>query len=173
MVSDDSGVCVACNGTVHGNSCDTCPPDVVLDGATIKLGTHSFNAGTATAGDTCPEVFLVQVNDPAALFSRGAIQFGADVGPSPVTETFCERPYSLQTIRDTASGLVVEPPLTGVGRSNDCDDASSTCIALCSDLPERYLTAAEVTSGMVSFGTDADPNTVLHIVAEAPVDPVP
>lgn len=156
FTSDNGGQCVFCPDTVVGNACEVCGPDVVLDGNTLPFETHAFDLNQTAAGDNCPNVLLVEVQNAGALFARGADFFNAGVEPFPMTESNCERSFTLTT----TLGSGVSDERTSTGSWGSC---TPPCINLCTSLPAREVTPAEAAGGSVFFRTPTIPNAALNV----------
>lgn len=160
FISDDNGACVPCADTVVGNRCEVCGPDVVLDGQTMAISKQQFDVSSTQAGDTCPDDFVVEVQNAQALFSRGAVQFGAQIVPSnSYTRSQCEREHVLRvTYNDPAgNGAFATYRSTGSWLEGG--------LFPCQGLPVRDLTSAELGAGSVRFSAPALSGSRLEVVA--------
>lgn len=157
--SDANGQCVPCADTVVGNDCIVCGPDVVFDGTTLAYGDYVFDTNQTGTGDTCPNVLVVEIQNPDALFLRADFDsLSAQVGPSPQNQANCEREYTL--ITEVTGGREV---LRSTGSWPDCQPGAP-CIALCSDVPGRVVTEPQVPTGSsVRFSAPALPNSTLTV----------
>jgi hypothetical protein len=154
--------------------CSQCPADVILDGATVAIPSdHTFDPTSVRApNDVCPQLFIVQVNNPQAAFPRGGTGITGRVDPvmPPLPATLdalvaaCERPYQLTTSRQTSADFVLDPAIVTTG-SFPCSAAPGPCIPVCEDTPLRRFFANELpSSGAVRFSTPAsDPNNRLTV----------
>ena len=142
QISDDNGVCQPCAGAVHGNSCDVCPVDAIVNGATIDVVNDlTLNPSMPTPGDVCPETFIVEVQNPQQISARGG-EFRVMFGPTPpVTATNCQRPYTFDVERLSAGAFVTTeaPSKTGV---YSCSAGTCNCAAA-----ERSVLPSEVANG--------------------------
>lgn len=171
--SDANGVCQSCNGQVHGNSCDTCIPDVILDGATMALGTSSFATTFSATGDLCPEMLLVDVRNPQAVFGRGAVSLSGNLQIDPRDRQRCERRFDLMMDRENAAGSFVPDIVigsSGTWVTRGCTPGSPFCLELCEGLPAVNLTATQVSMSTLRFRTPAHPNNLLQVVAARQIE---
>ena len=153
MISDDNGVCQTCSvGEIVGNSCNQCMSDVVLDGNTMDLGTV-LDPSVPTAGDNCPDVFWVEIDNPSAIFARGAADFSATTAPQPESQTTCQRQWSLTiAFPDAMTGYYSETTTTTNGSWPPPCPAGEFCLASCETLPVVDLTPQEAMASVVRFG---------------------
>lgn len=161
QISNADGVCVACVGDVHGNSCDRCGADVTLDAAVESLD-RTFNTGAATPGDTCPELFVVEVKNPASTFDGDQrAGYSASVSPAPVTKALCERPFQMKISHQTAGGFVDDQTVTGTG-TFVAGCSPPACFQPCTGLPSHVFTGPEVSPNATQrLAVPADVNTTL------------
>lgn len=163
QISGENGQCEPCqDGVVHGNSCETCTVDRYLDGATMSLQLENvFDTSEHFAVDSCPEVFSVAVQNPAALVTRGG-SLAAYLNPVPLTQANCERTAELTIGRDVLSGGGgVYSPFEALGGTGAWD-CPLGCV--CEGLPSRGFTDSELSaeSGFL-FSTSADPQLRLVV----------
>lgn len=156
QISGENGQCETCgNGIVHGNSCDYCSVDVYLDGATMSTQVeYTFDTTETSAIDSCPEVFSVAVQNPAALVARGG-GLAAYLEAEPHTQANCERFAELTISHDVhPNGAGIYSPLEALGSTG-----AWTCPLACNcvDLPWRLFTDSELLgeSGFL-FSVSAD-----------------
>ncbi len=172
FTSDDNGQCVFCADTVVGNECNTCTSDVVLDGNTMSLTSYSYDVSQSGSGDNCPDVFLVEVQNADALFTRGVDSFGAGLRAAPENQATCERNYTLTTTFLDGSGNAVNDVRSANGNWLGCPtDPDLICIDPCVDIPGRGVTSAEAAGGTVFFRTPGLPNARLDVHAVIFPDP--
>ena len=163
LTSDGNGQCVQCTNTVVGNQCVICTPDIILDGNTLPFETHVFDVNQTSAGDVCPNVLLVEVQNAAGTFARGADFFTAETSPLPLTEANCERSFSLtKTVLDPSGNPVTDHVQASVGSWPDCT-SGQTCLNICNGLPGHAVTPSEASVGAVRFRVPALPNAALNI----------
>lgn len=129
----DGSDCSVCDpGTVadpSGIGCvPECPADVVVDAGTLGQGTsQAFNAGISAPGDTCPEVFVLRVENHGALFG-GTASTSISLRPTPVSDMTCPGIYELTSVLTKASaptttitsGTGVWTPCSGFGCPEPC-----------------------------------------------------
>jgi hypothetical protein len=160
--SDDNGQCVFCPNTIVGNTCSVCPSDVVLDRATDTFG--AFDSSASVSGDTCPEVFIVEIQNSQALFDT------RDVGsvfvfwkPQPNTKSVCESvPRAISMFFQSPTGFDLQSTVSSTGRWDSCFPPD--CTGVCSTSDHFVLFREDIpASGSIRFSTPSDPNTALSI----------
>jgi hypothetical protein len=112
-------------------------------------------------------LFVVQVNNPAALASRGVVELSGQVGPSPLTQPLCERPYELNVSIDGVQDSV----LTSTGIFDDCPPEVEICLQSCEDVPVRAFAAGELPGGVLQFSTPADATAEIQVNLLADIRP--
>jgi hypothetical protein len=160
QVTDPAGTCVPCRGTVQGNRCIQCPADVTIDGGSVELSTaFEFDPSVALAGDTCPELFWVQVNRPDLVFARGRTAIAGRAQPkSPATQATCIQPFQFQFAQATGGTFGAAQLFNATGQWA-CQLGCS-----CEGLPGRSVIASEATTESIRFGMPAgDPNKRLSL----------
>lgn len=169
-ISNASGACVPCAGTVVGNSCMTCSIDAVIDGTTQDKAT--LDPSIATPNDICPTVFWVRIDNPSAIIGRGAASLRASATPLSVftssapdgvlgsfSESQCERTYELNRGHMDATGPVIDTGVTTTGVFSPCSPDNTVCLNGCSPLPTFTFSGTDVASNQsLFFAMPADPN---------------
>lgn len=163
FTSNDDGVCVPCANTVVGNECVICTPDVILDGDTLPFELQTFDLTTPTPGDECPHLFVAEVQNADRVFARGADHFDVRLDGAPVSQSSCERSFSLTTTFFDGTGNAVSDVRESVGSFPDC--TTGICPDMCGGMPERSVTPAEAAGGTVFFRAPALPDARLEISA--------
>ncbi len=148
--TNDHGVCTACAGTVVGNSCLACTVDVTIDGNTFNGAT--FDPTVPITGDTCSDVFWVRLNNPQALFARGATALDITAGPpslftSGFTPAQCQQSWEVTFGHMGTSVPIVDSLVRGTGLFVPCSPAGLICINSCTELPTRHLVGPNVAAG--------------------------
>jgi hypothetical protein len=166
-ISDEQGRCVACptGQEVHGNSCGTCTADVVIDGAALTVGAQFEYDPTVTyPGDTCPEFFWVQVNNPQAIPAGGSLT--GSLTPSPMSQPVCERAYQMSIARPAGSGFSIWTVKDGAGMFS-CPTSGGLCV--CQGVPSHTFSAGTETQP-IRFGLPSNDGTKhLLISAKQPI----
>jgi len=158
LITADDGTCVP-----------GCPPDVVLDGATI-MATASvvrmpFDTNTSPAGDLCPEVFILRIDNFGSATMASMV---AQLGPAVPDAASCALGYSL-TARSTAgTTTTTQNPfiVPGQGTFITCPGGSIGCTEGCSVLPS--VTYGPTSGHTVEFEALAGASLVLNIQPVVP-----
>src|SRR5690606_22600733 len=112
------------------------------------------------------DVFLVEVQNADALFTRGVDSFGAGLRAAPENQATCERNYTLTTTFLDGSGNAVNDVRSASGNWLGCaTDPDLICIDPCVDMPGRGVASAEAAGGTVSSRTPGLPSARLGVHA--------
>jgi len=152
----DDGVCKICPGTVHGNKCDACPVDVPLDGNTMNISAGTVvNGATSVAGDICPDVLVIELDNPQGIAARGGVLRTAFDPAPPISVTNCDELYQFQVQRTTGGGVFTTTDTPSGTGTATC--ANHACTA-CDGTPTRTFPASDVADkNPIRFVMNADP----------------
>ncbi len=160
-VSDDNGICQPCAGTIHGNSCDTCPVDKFVDSDSIVI-----NAGLAiptntsiAVNDVCPEVFVVEVDRPNDIVTAGGkLHFAYNAAP-PITATNCQQLYEMnaEQLINGSFSVVATQSATGVLL---CPNGQCSCTTSV----QSFAESAVADNNPLRFVMNADPTREFEIL---------
>jgi len=138
--------------------------DITIDAASLGAGSQNIDTMTTAAGDTCPEVLVLDIENLPSL-PAGLTGITAEVGPTSSFSTSCEQQYSFEYERRDASGATVNSQsLSGTGDLKDCDPDESICLEGCDGLPS-VEESAPITFETMRFHVPAQPNTSVHLSA--------
>jgi hypothetical protein len=102
----------------NGQCTVDCPADFVVDGATASLGTlpEPTTATALTTTDTCPNEFILDVDNPDRFFARGALSLGGSLLVNSPSLQSCTQTFSL-SFADLpgTTGFVPEQTVTDTG----------------------------------------------------------
>ncbi|MDP9149357.1 MAG: hypothetical protein M3O36_05370, partial [Myxococcota bacterium] len=172
FTSDANGVCRPCTGTVVGNTCSQCTPDVVIDGAVAPIGVAGTSFATTTVGpnQNCPGWFWLEVLHPDAFFGRGATSLTASLDPQPVTQSVCEGTYQLTVAPQIGASYVSPGPIVGKGLFHGCS-GTGICFTTCTGLPAKTFASAGAlpldgsSAATLHIGIPSQAGLNLHFVA--------
>jgi hypothetical protein len=164
FVSNTNGACEFCSATVVGNDCVVCAADVVIDASTLDQP-WIFDPTVAIPGDTCPDVFWVEVRNPQVLGDGlvGNVRPVLTGNPSQDLQR-CTRQFELLSATQSGASFVTEAPTVAQGLF-EC--AGGIC---CQNTPRRVFAPAALSSGApVRFGVRTDDPTI-ELVVRAAID---
>ncbi len=170
-ISDATGTCVPCVGTVVGNSCMTCAVDAVIDANTLDRAT--LDPSTPTPNDACPTVFWVRLDNPSAVFGRGAQSISAMTTPLGVfsifedsvlgtfSQSLCERPFELNLGHLEPTGPTIDTGINTTGVYSPCEPSETdVCLDSCQPIPRfDFLEPAVAGTPSLYFALPADAST--------------
>jgi hypothetical protein len=107
-------------GEVVDNERNACQADVVLDGATMDLGSN-FDISVQPSGDNCPDTFWVEITNPSALWGRDIDSFDVDIQPVEADAVSCTKLWTLfEGYPDPATNYYTQTAATGMGGFTPC-----------------------------------------------------
>jgi hypothetical protein len=170
--SDNNGVCQVCTGVLVGNSCQTCSVDLVLDGSTMTIGSaESYSTNSTASGDTCPGLFVVELDDPGLLPGRGAntldvLTAGAVWGLG-ASQADCVQTFELDLAHMSGSALIVDTVLTGTGVWS-----GGGGVTLCTGYPiKSWSTPTFAPGAKLFFAAPASATQKIWVYASTPIVP--
>ena len=162
--SNINGQCDFCPNVVNGNTCTTCPADVVLDGRATR-GQGGFDTSASVNGDICPDTFIVEFQNPQALLkSQDWRGFFVYWSPLPNTKSVCESvPREASLFFQTPAGYDLQSTFRSTGKWI-LPTSSFFFGSYCSTEFSFGLSRNNIpASGSIRFSTPSDSNTILHI----------
>lgn len=115
----DCGSCPA--GEVaqpNGTCAPDCPADVVLNAASLGVGQTNVSTNTSVSGDTCPEMFVLRIENHSALYG-GLEQTTVSLEPSSPSAASCPGSYSFEQVL-TKGGTSTTASVGGLGTWSVC-----------------------------------------------------
>lgn len=125
---------------------------------------EDLNAGFSIAGDRCPGIFIVEVQNPPAIIARRLSDLTVTLAPAVRGDSSqCQRQFSLTVDRGAP-----DPPLESVGVFNSTGSIGGMG---CGNTPMRIFRGADLTGLTrlrLSTPTDARTLVKLSVGAEEP-----
>lgn len=101
-----------------GTCTPDCPVDVVLDAASLGIGQTSASTDVSVSGDTCPETFVLRIENHGALYG-GLEPTTVSLEPTPASATSCPGSYTLEQVL-TKGGTSTTASASGTGTWSSC-----------------------------------------------------
>jgi hypothetical protein len=160
--ADTCSACPAGQGTLMDGTCGVCSVDMTIDASSISADSQSLDTMTSASGDTCPELFVLDIENLPSL-PAGLTGIAVQVGPTNLLSPTCEQLYSFEYERRDASGAVVNSQsLSGTGDLVDCPLDGSVCVEDCKGLPSMKENAP-IAFAKMRFHVPAQPNSSVHL----------
>jgi hypothetical protein len=140
-------------GPSQASTCvTTCPTDAVINGNTAGFGTFDFDVTVQAPNDICPDVFVLEVDNPQGFFAGTNPSTGlkATFEP-PMDQASCQTSYSL-IFQEQQGGTFLQQSVmtsTGTFTTNGGGVPGSSC----TNLPTFSFSPTNVPSQNLRFQT--------------------
>jgi hypothetical protein len=160
-ISDQLSACLtdgriaAALGPAQPSTCGvTCPADAVVDGNKAALGLFDFDITVQAANDICPDVFVLEVDNPQSFFTRDNAAGISTAFRAPPNQATCQTSFALTfSEQQGGSAFVTQSVQTQTGVFTTCAPGAPLCIQFCNNLPTVQFNASNVPTANLQFRT--------------------